>query len=60
VCQKPARLPIELAARLTASASRVRLKTKERRPCAITILLSTFDFTVTSETCDVIPITKAK
>jgi len=54
------KLPSALAARLIVSASNIRLKTKESRPCAVTVLLRTVDFTVTSDTCDVIPITKAK
>ena len=58
--QEPAKLPIALAAKLIASASKVTLKMKESRPCAVTVLLRDLDVTHTSDTWEVIPITKEK
>ena len=49
-----------LAAILMVSASRATLYTKETRPWAATICRMLLDVTQTSDTCDVMPMTKEK
>jgi hypothetical protein len=51
---------ISFATILMASASSVTLKMKETKLCSITVFRITFDFTWTSDTCQVMPITKEK